>query len=185
MSADLDVSFEEKMPWSDRLGLIMAAFPSVTQLEWKEVFRIDPSVLGRLVADIQKLENASSGRPGKRPSVNPKDAAQYLRQYENDDYTILPFDQALQVIKGDRSNRHMANLCGVTNTMMFRLLNGEATPTVEVMEQVAKAFRKDPSYFVEYRIAFVLSAMGSRMEQVPEASIVPYLRLKGKYNGRD
>ena len=44
--------FEGKMPWKERYQLIVSVFPSVETLDWNEVFRADPAILGRIVNDI-------------------------------------------------------------------------------------------------------------------------------------
>lgn len=171
--------FEGKMPWNDRAKLIMEAFPSTVALDFEKVFRVDPAVMGRIIADIQKREATPSGKPGKIPSVNKEDASQYLLRYQNDDYTIYAFKDAFKYLKGDRSTRAMAHKCKLGQTMVQRLLNGKAEPTVEIMENVARAFKKHPSFFVEYRVAYVVGMMAQRMEAIPEASIVPYMKLRG------
>lgn len=168
-----------KIAWSEKSKSIKKQFPSLSSLDWKQVFREDPTIFGRVVSDIQKLENASSGRPGKRPSVDPRDAAQFLRQYENDDYTVLNFVEAFRVMKGSLSVRALAKKCGLSDTMTQRLLSGKIEPTIESMVSIATAFRKHPSYFVEYRIFYILDSLGSMMEQSPESSVVPFMRLKG------
>ena len=171
--------FKGKMPWEKRAKLIHAAYPSTVTVDFEKVFRVDPAVMGRIIADIQKREAAPSGKPGKIPAVNKEDADQYLRRYQNDDYTIHKFADAFKLLKGDRSTRAMAHKCKLAQTMVQRLLDGKAEPTVAVMENVARAFKKHPSFFVEYRVAYVVGMMAQRMEAIPEASIVPYLKLRG------
>lgn len=171
--------FAGKMSWDERFELINRVYPSTAKLDWAEVFKQDPQVMARVISDIAKLENASTGRPGKRPTVSPDDAAQYLRRYENDDYTILNFQDAFNLLKGDRSIRHLASKCGLTSTMTQRLLDGRAKPNSEIIEKVARAFKKHPSYFVEHRVGYIAAVMAERFESVPEASIVPYMKLRG------
>lgn len=171
--------FEGKMPWDERARRISKTFPSTVNLDYDKVFRIDPAVMGRVIADMQKMEAQSTGRPGKRPAVSKEDAALYLTQYENNDYTIHKFSEAFKFLKGTKSIRGMAAKCGLTATMVQRLLDGKADPTAEVMEQIARAFKKHPSFFVEYRVQYVVGMMAMRMEAIPESSIVPYLKLRG------
>ena len=171
--------FEGKMPWDQRLVHINRVYPSTAKVDWMEVFRQDPQVMARIIADVAKLENASTGRPGKRPAVAPEDAAQYLRRYQDDDYTILPFKEAFNLLKGDRSIRALAHKVGLTSTMTQRLLEGRAAPTAEMLEQIARSFKKHPSYFIEHRVGYILAILTERFAQVPEASIVPYLKLRG------
>lgn len=177
--AKKDLSFPKKMPWDERAKRIKEMFPSTAQTDFKEIFRIDPMTIAKVYHDCMKMEAGSTGRPGKRPAVNPKDAEQYLRQYQNDDYSVFVFQEAFRILKGDRSFRAMAHKCNLTLGHVQRLLDGRSTPTVEVMEKVARAYKKHPSYFMEYRIAYILGVLSYRMEQYPEASIVPYTNIRG------
>jgi transcriptional regulator with XRE-family HTH domain len=62
---------------------------------------------------------------------------------------------------------------------VHRLLNGTVQPSLETMEKIAKAFRKDPSYFVEYRVAFVLISIDKYLSDSPETATVWYHKMKG------
>lgn len=172
-------AFDGKMPWDERAKRIRKVYPSTANLDWEAVFRVDPMVMTRVINDMQKLEVASTGRPGKRPAVSGEDAMQYMKRYQNEDYTILEFKDAFGVLKGDRSFRAMAHKCGLSLDMTQRLLDGRAKPSAETMEKIARAYKKHPSFFVEYRIAYVVAMLTYRMEAIPEASIVPYLKLRG------
>ena len=188
-SPDLDVfrkATEEKMPWKQRSELIKEQFPSTVTLDWFEVFKQDGALLGRIINDILKVDLAQSqpGRPGKRPSLDPKDAADRWRQMTNDDYTMLPFDRAFTILKGDRSVRHMASKVELDRTLVWNLLKGTKRPNPEIMEKVAKAFKKHPSYFVEYRIDYLLGILFHKLQSSPESSVVFYRKLQGKADKR-
>ena len=172
-------AFDKKIPWDQRAQNIKSAYPSTAKLDWYRVFSADPAIFAKVYQDIMKMEKQSTGRPGKRPAVAPEDAEQYLRRYQNDDYTILEFKDAFRLLKGDRSFRAMGHKCGLTNSTVQRLLDGRARPSAEIMESVARAFKKHPAYFMEYRIAYIVAMLTYRMEQIPEASIVPYMKLRG------
>lgn len=157
---DIDYSpFQGKMPWEKRQAMIEALFPSIQNLDLLQVFRQDPAVMGKIVNDIIKHDQAEPGRPGKRPSLNVKAAEDSLRRYQGEDYNILPFQEAFRKLKGTRSIRHMAHTCDLTSTMVQRLLDGRAEPSIEIMEKVAKGTKKRPSYFQEYRMAFILASL--------------------------
>lgn len=181
-AADEVSPFEGKMPWDERARRIRQMYPSTARLDWEAAFRVDPLVMSRIIQDMYKHEAEPTGRPGKRPAASPEDAAQYLKRYQNEDYTILNFKEAFKVLKGDRSFRAMGHKCGLAHAMVQRLLDGRTQPTAEIMEQVAKAFKKHPSYFLEYRIAYIVAVLSYRMEAIPESSIVPYMKLKGDYD---
>lgn len=170
--------FEGKMPWRERYQLIVSVFPSVENLDWNEVFRADPAILGRIVNDIIKQEQARPGTPGKRPALDPEVASQRIRELSGEDYSLLPFEQAFNNLKGDRSVRHVASMVGLDKSMVHKLLTGKTHPTMEQMEKIAAGFKKQPGYFHEYRVAYVLSMMFALMDDGPESAIVQYRKLR-------
>jgi transcriptional regulator with XRE-family HTH domain len=170
---------EKKVPWDERIQLIKRQFPSVAALDWHKVFGEDPALMGRIINDIIKVDAAQPGKPGKRPAVDPETAQQRLRQMCGDDYTALPFKDAFKALTHDRSIRGIANKTHLDRNYVHRLLNGTATPTAEVMEQVAVAFNKDPSYFSEYRVAYLFAVLFYKLEQTPEASVAFYRKVRG------
>ena len=181
--SDVDISmFKKKMPWSERVELIYEIFPSTAYLDWKKVFSDDPSVMGRIVNDILKAE-LSPGKPGKRPSLNNKAGRDQFKKIQDEDYSELPFNEALQVLKDsyNLSIRSLATKTGLHRSHLYTLLKGKSTPNIEVLEKVASSFNKHPSYFVEYRIGYILSMLAHRMMEVPESSIVQYNKIKGHH----
>lgn len=170
---------EKKVPWDERFGLIKKQFPSVAALDWYKVFGEDSALMGRIINDIIKVDAAQPGKPGKRPAVDPETAQQRLRQMVGDDYTALPFQDAFKALSHDRSIRGIANKTKLDRNYVHRLLNGTATPSAEVMEQVAYAFGKDPSYFAEYRVAYLFAVLFYKLEQTPEASVAFYRKVRG------
>lgn len=176
---DLSV-FEGKQPWSERLQKINKMFPSTASLDWYEVFSKDPAVMGRFFSDMVKAEVAPAGRPGKRPSVEPNIAAERYRRYSGDDHTMLPFDQAFKNLKGFESIRVAAERVGLSKSVVHRLLDGSVEPNVDMLEKVAAGYGKHPSYFIEYRVGYVVGMLMNYLEWSPESSVVLYNQLKGR-----
>lgn len=186
-SPDLDVfrkASEEKMPWTKRVELIKQQFPSTVRLDWNEVFRQDPAVLGRIINDILKADQAEPGRPGKRPALDVAAAEERWRQMSGEDYTMLPFDRAFTILKGDRSIRHVAHKVGLDKTLVWGLLNGDKRPNPEIMEKVAAGFKKHPSYFLEYRIDYILGVLFHKLQSSPESTVVFFKKTQGRENKR-
>jgi transcriptional regulator with XRE-family HTH domain len=177
MDYDLTV-FDEKMPWQERYKVIKKTFPSVETLDWNKVFRSDPAIMGRIVNDVLKIDQAEPGRPGKRPALDIERAESRLRQIRGEDYTVLPFVEALEHARGDKSIRSLSYYSGLPKSTVHRLAEGLAHPTVEQLEAIAKGVRKDPSYFMEYRVAFVLTAMAELFSRSPESTVVQYEKLR-------
>jgi transcriptional regulator with XRE-family HTH domain len=167
-----------KMPWNERVKKIEEFWPSVKRLDWNEVFRQDPTVMGRIINDIIKMEAAVPGRPGKRPNVSREETERHLRRLTGEDYTTLPFAEALDELRGDRSVRHLMRILGMSRDHTWRLLVGKKVPTTDDMEIVAEAFEKDPSYFLEYRLAYIVGFIYDRLEQHEDATVLHYRRIK-------
>lgn len=185
-SPDLDVfrRSDPKMPWSERVQLIKQQFPSTVTLDWNQVFIQDPAVLGRIINDILKADQAQPGRPGKRPALDVAAAEERYRQMTGEDFTMLPFHESFKILKGKRSIRHMAHKTDLDKTLVWGLLNGDKRPNPEIMEKVAAAFGKHPSYFVEYRVDYILGVLFYKLINSPESSVVFFKKLQGRENKR-
>lgn len=170
--------FAGKMPWAKRAELIREQYPSVHRLDFEKVFQQDPAAWGRVVNDILKADLAKPGRPGKRPGLDAGDARIRISQMRDDDYSILPFSQALNILKGTRSLRHMSSNTGVDKMTLHKLLKGNLEPSVEHMEKIAKGLKRHPSYFLEYRVAYITGTLANRMMEYPESSVVQYNKIK-------
>lgn len=171
---------KKRVPWIERSELIKDKFPSTARLDWYEVFRQDPAILGKIVNDIIKLDQARSGKPGKRPSLEEADAQDKLRKLQDEDYSEYEFQQAFKALVGKRSIRMLARKLDLEKSYVHRLLQGKIDPPVAVLEQIARAFNKHPSYFLEYRINYVLAMLNHQLVRAPESSIVFYNRLAGR-----
>lgn len=182
---DLSVFHSKKMPWSERLKLINATFPTTVQLDWKKLFDADTGLLGDLVNDIIKADQAVPGRPGKRAAVEPAIAKKRLRVMMGEDYSHDPFPVAFRLLAGDRSIRNIASKVALDRNLVYRLLKGDMEADAYMMETISKAFGRDPSYFVEYRVAWIVGLLAMRLEGAPEASVHFYRKLKrlGPYGG--
>jgi transcriptional regulator with XRE-family HTH domain len=179
--ADL-VVFEEmtkgKVSWDKRAKLITTQFDSVEKLSWKKAFAADIDLFARLVRDILKLEQAQPGRPGPRPALDLHDGVTRLRQYMGEDYAVVPFPEAIREMAGKRSIRSLARKVDLSKNHVHRLLTGEMQPDAYSMAQIAKAFGKHPSFFMEYRNAWIAAAVVSRLEDNPESSISLFRKFK-------
>lgn len=167
---------DKRVPWKDRYEVVKTQFPSVVDLDWEKVFRADPTIMGNILNDIIKVQVAPKGRPGKRPALDRSEATEVLKQYRGEDYTILPFAKAINRLKNTLSVRQFARKVSMSPTYAHNLITGYKQPTVEDMLLVADAFGKKPSYFYEYRVAFITALMVERVDYAPESSIIYYER---------
>lgn len=169
----------KKLSWSVRYDLIREQFPSVERLRWEKAFD-DVELLGRVLRDILKIDQAPQGRSGPRPTLDYEKAQKRLAQFLGNDYTVLPFHEALRVLAGDRSIRSLATKTGLDRNLIHRLLSQQIAPDAYIITEVANAFDKQPSYFLEYRVNVVLAALSDQMMSAPEMTIDLYRRIIGQ-----
>lgn len=170
----------KRIPWNERSKAIREKYPLSTEIDWYEIFSVDPAILGGLINDILKLDQSRQGKPGKRPSLEEGSTAEKLRKIQNDDYTNDPFPRAFKALCGDRSVRAVAAKTGLDKSFVHRLLNGTAIPNAETLSGIAVSFGKHPSYFLEHRIYYILGMIENKLFASPEASIVFYNKISGK-----
>lgn len=168
-----------RIPWSRRLPIIHTQFPSTIDFDWYQAFIRNHELWVRIMQDIIKADQAEPGRDGPRRSKNldyDKGLATY-RRLVGQDYSLLPFGEAFDVLSRGYSLSHLSRKVGIARSLVHRLLRGENEPTAEHMEAVAKAFGKHPSFFAEYRAAYITAMVHQRMEGNPETSIAIYRRM--------
>jgi DNA-binding phage protein len=170
---------QNPVPWDRRARLIVRQFGSVEQLAWRKAFRTDLDLYARTIKDILKLDQAPPGRPGPRPALDYDQGIARLSQYMGEDYSLEPFKYAFRSLAGQRSIRSLARKVDLSKTQVHRLLEGDLEPGSYEMSQIAKAFGKHPSFFVEWRAMWITNALVQRLIDNPEASIVLYGKLKG------
>lgn len=165
--------------WQSTLDRIEREVPGTKEVDWISLFKADPKILGDLVNDVIKVNISEKGRPGKRSAQSAEDIEEDLRKLTGEDYAVRAFPEALREAMGGRSIRHVATQAHLDKMTVHRLLNGKgAPPTAEQIEWLAKAVRKDPAFFLEYRILYVCSVMYQMMMTSSEAATIQFNRLK-------
>jgi transcriptional regulator with XRE-family HTH domain len=165
--------------WRATLDRIEREVPGASDVDWVALFKADPKILGDLVNDVIKINISEKGRPGKRSARSAQDIEDDLRKLTGEDYAVRAFPEALSEAMGGRSIRHVASQAHLDKMTVHRLLKGKgAPPTAEQMEWLAKAVKKEPSYFMEYRAAYVCSVIYQMMMESSEAASIQYSRLR-------
>jgi hypothetical protein len=181
------------MPWDERVALINRTFPSAplmgpesnyTEHMWRLAFDRDPELLGRILKDILRADQSADGkgRPGPRPQLDAARARPVVDKWIDHDprtlpYTNLPFGEAFTMLADGRSSRHVASMTGIPRMTVFRLMKGEITPNSEMLLKAAQGFKKQPSFFVEWRIGVVASAIMGALAESPDKSVRAYETL--------
>jgi transcriptional regulator with XRE-family HTH domain len=173
---------KDGMPWDERLALIKRVFPSCDgDLDWNKAFTRDVEMVGHILQDVLKADQsiASPGRPGPRAKLDPLRAEPVYDRWMGKDptarpYSLLPFCESFAVLIGDESLRHVSRKTGIPRTQIARLLHDEIAPTGVMMETIAAAFGKRPSYFLEYRIGAIASSIMTKLTGNPDKSVRAY-----------
>jgi transcriptional regulator with XRE-family HTH domain len=100
-----------------------------------------------------------------------------LRRLSGQDFTTLCFIDAFEMLGAGKSMTQLARRTGLSRSQVYRLQKGWIEPDVWMLQTVAKAFNKHPSFFVEYRAYFVLANLQGRLLGSPESSIDLYRKL--------
>lgn len=163
--------------WSKKYEEIKTQFPSVEKLNWHEALK-DGEMFSRLIKDIIKIGASSDQkRPGPRSNPTSRESANEFRKILHEDYSEFAFPVAFAALAGSRSIRSIASKVNISKSTVHRLLTGELKPDVYIMTEIAKAFKKHPSYFVEYREMAIAGAILTKIKNNPEASYHLYKRL--------
>lgn len=165
----------KRVPMSIRIERTKEVFPTVVTLEWYQAFSEDIELFGRIIRDIIKAEQTQKGRSGPRPPIDRVEGMKRLRQYMGVDYSELPFIEAFRILTRGKSGRLVATEVGLDRNMVRRLMAGERQPDMWTLEQIAKTYGKKPSYFMEYRLAYIFGALETRMS--PELTVDLYRKL--------
>lgn len=166
--------------WQATLDRIEREVPGTKEVDWASLFKADPKILGDLVNDVIKINISEKGRPGKRSAQSAEDIEEDLKKLTGEDYAVRPFPEALKAAMGGRSIRHVASQAHLDKMTVHRLLQGRGAPaTAEQIEWLAKAVKKDPSYFMEYRVLYVCSVVYQIMMMSSEAATIQFNKLKG------
>lgn len=166
-----------KRVWQDRYDEIVKTFPSVENIDWGVAFRGDSSLFTSVVSDLVKAEGRGS-LPGKRPSLSKEDAAKQLSKIAQSDFSDSDFYVTFRSLVGDRSVRAVAFKTGLGKSYIYQLLNEERFPSFAAMEKIAQGFGKDPSFFLEYRIAYIIYNIDRFLIESPEISTTWYIKIK-------
>lgn len=170
---------ETKVTRAERQRHVVRVFPSTEHLNWDRVFQQDVALMGRLIRDILKLQVQADEptRPGPRSPLTLTTGLDHLRRLLGEDYTTSPFVEAFNALRGQRSLRWLAERLHMSKSLVARLADGEAEPSLDALQNIAALFGKHPSYFLEWRTAAVAAAVARSLEGAPEASIAAYRQL--------
>lgn len=167
------------IPWVEKEKRIREEHPEALDVTWDSVMRGDSDLFARIIGDVVKSSSGGS-RPGKRPTLSRDDAFEKFNQLTGQDFSEYDFYTTFNIMCGKRSVRAIASKTGLGKSYVFKLMRQEAYPSYETMERIAKGFKKDPSFFLEYRIGLVTSIIIEFLEDSPETASAWYLKMRRK-----
>lgn len=135
-----------------------------TKKAWVAVFNARPDAMHSLLADFIKQVHAQPGRIGQRPM--PKEEQVDLEGLLYGEENELPLTEVLpKLVKV--SERAICAQIHMSRTQYQRMLRGEYDPDVNELRLLAKALKKPPTFFVEYRKAMAVAAFLNLIEERP------------------
>lgn len=171
------MAVSRKEAWQERAKDIYEKFPEVREFDWDSALAEDGTFFALVLRDMIKLHSSAPGRSGPRPTLERDDAQEQLNQLFGRDFSIEPFQEALEAMTKGASVRSIANRTGLNRNTVHRLRTGEIDPDPWHMEALASGWSKHPSYFLEWRILYIAKAITTRLEAYPEASIRVFKEL--------
>ncbi len=160
-----------------RLGEFARRFPHLQNFDWEQHFDADAELFGAIVRDMLRLGAERRHTWGPRDMPDDDEGRASLRQWRGEDYSLFPFNDTFAVMTEGMSQRQLAHKLSLDRNMIRRLAAGKLDPDRWLLETIAKAFKKQPSFFMEYRLLYVANAMVDRMQKVPESSVSVYRKL--------
>lgn len=167
-----------RFPWAERAELIKKQFPSCRDAEWVRHFDKDPDKLAELIRDLLKIDQQVPGKSGPRPSPEFAPGLELIRRMKGEDFSTLPFYQTFAILAHGLSLTQIARKTKLSRSQAHRLLKAEADPSAVEMEAVAVAFKKEPSFFLEWRAAYITASLASQLDASPEIAITLYRKLQ-------
>lgn len=156
-------------------------FPSLTALSgapgrsskmaWVAAFNVHPDAMHAMLADLIKHAHATPGRIGQRPM--PKEEQVDFQGLMYGEENELPLVEVLPKLM-TVSERVMCTQVGMSKTQWRRVADGSYDPNVRELREIARALKKPPTFFVEYRKAMALAAFLNLIDERPGIATALY-----------
>lgn len=127
-------------------------------LDWSKI--IDQENVTKILGSAVR-----SKFPGRKPLTNSQ-RAHVMDALAWDDFSEEPFIPTFKALKGLNSLKGL----GIDGEELSALLDGTTSPSIEHMQEIARFFRRHPSYFLEYRIMFIINSLNDFLEHNPSVA---------------
>lgn len=135
-------------------------------------FTEEPQSMYSILSDIIKLAHAKPGRVGQRPM--PREEEVDLDALIHGQVSNEPLVDVLPKAMGDMSERALARAVHMSKTQVQRMMSGEYEPDASQIRRIASAVNVPPTYFLEYRVMMVVSALHNIMNENPNVATALY-----------
>ncbi len=132
---------------------------------WDVMFTLRPDAMHALLRDMIKLTYATPGRIGQRPM--PKESEVDFEDFLWTDLNELPLVEVLPKLLDGISERAFCMKIAMSRSTFQRLMTGQYLPTANELRDIAKAVRKPPTFFIEYRKLMAVEAFINLIEDRP------------------
>lgn len=146
---------------------------SAAPIEWQDLMSV-PGSLGAVLQEVfSSVDAEGQNRRRRTPAPPQRRTAQDVHTVAFPQYSMLPFSEAIQPLLKP-SLRAVAERAGLEASYLSRLIRGQRPLEKYLIEQIARATRVAPGYFLEYRQLVVSRAVLDAMLEDPVASISAY-----------
>jgi hypothetical protein len=143
--------------------------------------------MGKILYDIYdevrsaEERNAGLRRIGRRPGRSAVPLDEVMNVVLPQEFTNDPLTVSLARLIAGRSQRQFARRVPITQSHLCRLLSGERTPNLQLLECLAQAAGVQPWYFPEWRAAYIAALLSEVLVESPHLSITA---LRAMRDGR-
>lgn len=141
---------------------------------WMAAFTEEPQSMYSILSDIIKLAHAKPGRVGQRPM--PREEEVDLDALIHGQVSNAPLVETLPKAMGDMSERALARAVKMSKTQVQRMMDGLYEPDISQIRRIAAVVNVPPTYFLEYRVTMVVSALHNIIEDNPNVATALYKR---------
>lgn len=152
--------------------------------EWIAVFDRNPDIMWAIVGDVydaiktEQEKDAGIRRMGRRPARQGTSMDEVFSTVFPQHYTMDPFAEAFAKLIDGRSQRQFAMKIPCSQGTISRLLSGQLTPDLTMMERIASASKVPPYFFVEYRALLIGQMVTRILTEQPHMGITAMKKVR-------
>ena len=161
-------------------------YPSVTmgESEWVEALDNNHDIMWAIIADVYdavKTEEERDGglrRLGRRPGRSSNSIAEVWDTVFPAQFSMDPFPLAFEKLLAGRSQHAFARKIPCNQGLVSRLLSGQVSPDLVLLQRVAAAAKVPPYYFVEFRSLWLGHLVTRVLEANPHLGVTAIKKVR-------